>query len=385
MPAGSSNSKFGSDGAGLYVHVPFCRTKCRYCAFYSVPVAKYDVAAVISAMLAELERYELDKDIKNLYIGGGSPSCLPHELLLQLANQMMLRCPSAEEFTVEVNPGQVNETLLSKLRKAGVNRLSIGAQSFIQQELDFLGRTHTTGSIHDSVRLAKSAGFDNISLDLIFAVPASTLKTWKHSLQSAIELDVRHISAYALSYEKGTPLQEMVSKGLVTPTDEDIDRLMYETAIDELERAGFQQYEISNFAKDGFQCRHNLNCWANGPYIGIGPAAASYVNGSRCANYPDIGKYVEAIENGRSAVAETETLTALERACETAVLNLRRRSGIDLAEFQTRTGFDAGELFAAPIRLYQKQGLINIENGHLFLTSNALAIADSILCDFAVV
>ena len=385
MPAGSSNSKFGSDGVGLYVHVPFCRTKCRYCAFYSVPVAEYDAVAVVSAMIAELQQYELGKGIKNLYIGGGSPSCLPQELLLQLVNRLMLRCPSAEEFTVEVNPGQVNAILLNELRKAGVNRLSIGAQSFIQQELDFLGRTHTVDSIYDSVRLAEAAGFNNISLDLIFAVPGSTLKIWKHSLQSAIELDVQHISAYALSYEEGTPLQEVLSKGQVKPTDEETDRLMYETAIDELDRAGFQQYEISNFARDGFQCRHNLNCWENGSYVGIGPAAASYRSGTRSTNYPDIGRFVEAIENGQSAVAETETLTALERACETAVLNLRRRCGIDLAEFKTRTGFDALQLFAAPIRLYQKQGLINNENGHVFLTRQALAIADSILCDFAVV
>jgi oxygen-independent coproporphyrinogen-3 oxidase len=155
--------------------------------------------------------------------------------------------------------------------------------------------------------------------------------------------------------------------------------------IDELEKAGFKQYEISNFAKDGFQCRHNLNYWANGNYIGIGPAAVSYQNGSRSINHTDIGKYLESIENGRSAVAETETLNALERACETAVLNLRRCSGIDLAEFKTRTSFDATELFAEPIRMHQKLGLMDIKDGHIFLTRDALAIADSILCDFATV
>jgi oxygen-independent coproporphyrinogen-3 oxidase len=334
-------------------------------------------------MLTELERYELGENIKNLYIGGGSPSSLPPELLLQLVNQLALRCPTAEEFTIEVNPGQVDETMLKELRKTGVNRLSIGAQSFIQQELDFLGRTHTVDSIRKSVRQGRTAGFDNINLDLIFAIPGSNLDTWKQNLRSAVELRVNHISAYALTCEDHTPLGREIASGRIDPVDEDTDRAMYELAIDELEKAGFHQYEISNFAKDGFQCRHNLNYWANGSYIGIGPSAASYLNGTRSTNYSDIGKYVRAIESGRRPVEERETLTGIERACETAVLNLRRRRGIDLEEFKTHTCFNAAQLFAAPISTYQKQGLINAENGHVFLTRSALAIADSILCDFA--
>ncbi|MFZ0033871.1 MAG: radical SAM family heme chaperone HemW, partial [Sedimentisphaerales bacterium] len=286
---------------------------------------------------------------------------------------------------IEVNPGQVDKTLLSELHKAGVNRLSIGAQSFIQRELDFLGRTHTVDCIRKSVRQGRSAGFDNISLDLIFAVPGSDLDSWKQNLRSAVDLQVDHISAYALTYEDHTPLGKASASGEIQPVDEDTDRAMYELTIDEFATAGIHQYEISNFAKEGFQCRHNLNYWANGCYTGIGPGATSYLNGTRSTNYPDIRKYVEAVESSQSTVAESETLSGLERACETAVLNLRRCSGIDLAEFKTRTGFDANDLFAAPIRMYQEQGLINTEDGHVFLTRNALAIADSILCDFAAV
>ncbi|MDD5327977.1 MAG: radical SAM family heme chaperone HemW [Phycisphaerae bacterium] len=381
----NSNSKFVSENIGLYVHIPFCRTKCRYCNFYSVPITEYDSAAVISAMIAELKRYEPDKNTKTIYIGGGSPSCLPQKLLLQLIYEVTQHAPSAEEFTVEVNPGQVDETLLNQLRKAGVNRLSIGAQSFIQQELALLGRTHNVDSIYDSVRLGRAAGFDNISLDLIFAVPCSSLDSWKQNLRRAVELQPKHISAYALTWEDNTPLGRALAAGEIQQVDEDTDREMYELTIDELGKAGLCQYEISNFAKKDFQCRHNLNYWANGSYIGIGPAAASYINGQRCTNSADIGRYVEAIESGTSPAAETETLNSLERACETAVLNLRRRRGIDLAEFKTRTGFDAAELFAEPIRMYQQQGLINAEDGHVFLTRKALAIADSILCDFAAV
>jgi oxygen-independent coproporphyrinogen-3 oxidase len=382
---GNSDSKFDSDGPGLYVHVPFCRAKCRYCGFYSRPIAEYDAEAVVSAMIAEMERFELGDGIKTIYIGGGSPSALEREHLLRLVGRAKQRCPAAEEFTVEVNPGQVDMELLRELRTAGVNRLSIGAQSFNQRELDFLGRGHTVDCTRRVVRQGRSAGFDNISLDLIFAVPGTGLDSWKHNLRSAIELQVEHISAYGLSYEDGTPLSRDLAAGLIEAVDEDTDRAMFELTIDELAQAGIDQYEISNFAKHGFECRHNLNYWANGSYAGIGPDAASYLNGTRSSNFADIDKYVRAVTSGESTVESSETLSGLERACETAVLNLRRRCGIDLAQFKSRTGYDALELFAEPIRRYQEMGLIEVNSGGVWLTRQALGIADSILCDFAIV
>ena len=378
-------SGFNSENVGLYVHVPFCRTKCRYCAFYSEPIADYDADAVVDAMITELQRYELVESIKTIYLGGGSPSSLPHKLLLRLTKKLMFLCPEAEEFTIEVNPGQVDKTLLNKLRKAGVNRLSIGAQSFIQKELDFLGRRHTVDSIRNSVLQGKSAGFDNISLDLIFAIPGSNLKSWKQNLHSAVKMEIEHISAYALTYENCTPLGRAHATGEIQTIDEDTDRAMYELTVEELENAGMHQYEISNFTRDGFQCRHNLNYWANGSYIGIGPGATSYLHSQRSTNYPDINKYTEAVKSNQSTIAECETLNDIERACETAVLNLRRRYGIDLAEFKTLTDFDAEELFESPIRMNKEQGLINTSDGRIFLSRGALAIADSVLCDFAAV
>lgn len=378
----SSNSQF-DPGAGLYIHVPFCRTKCRYCGFYSEPIAEHDAAAVVSAMIAEMKRHELGEGIRTIYIGGGSPSCLPPEHLLWLVRHAAQRYPAAAEFTVEVNPGQVDAELLRQLREEGVNRLSVGAQSFIQRELDFLRRGYAVDSIDQVVHQARTAGFDNISLDLIFAVPGSSLQSWKQNLQAAIALAVNHISAYSLTYEDRTPLAKDAAAGLVTPVDEDTDRAMYELTIDELARAGMDQYEISNFARPGFECRHNLNYWANGSYVGIGPGATSYLNGARNTNVADIHEYLRAISTGSSAAGASETLTARERACETAVLNLRRRCGIDLAEFSSRTGFDPMELFAEPIRTYREQGLIEKNEGRIFLTREALGIADSILCDFA--
>jgi len=363
------------------VHIPFCKAKCRYCGFYSEPIANHDSGRLVSAILKEMSRYDLGRAVKTVYIGGGSPSCLPAEQLLQLVRE----CPTAEEFTIEVNPGQTNEKIVGQLRRLGVNRLSIGSQSFTQSELDFLGRSHKVDCIGRAVKQGRRTGFENISLDLIFAVPNSTLKSWRHSLKSAVDSDVQHISAYSLTYEKATPLQKAVEDGEVIPIDEETDRAMYEMAIDELEKAGFRQYEISNFAKSGFECSHNLVYWANKPYVGIGPTAASYWHGKRSSNIADIKKYIEMIEQGGSAVVESETPNDVEIACETAVLNLRRRNGINLTEFKTHTGFDALELFAEPIKLYKEMGLIENTDGRIFLTRGALPIADSVLCDFAAV
>ena len=328
-------------------------------------------------------QYDHIETFQTVYIGGGSPSCLPAEQLLRLIREITSHWPKPEEFTIEVNPGQVNKGIFSQLRTAGVTRISIGAQSFNPDELTFLGRRHSVGDTGRAVEMARQAGFENIGLDLIFAIPHSTLSSWKYSLCSAIDLGVQHISAYALTYEEGTPLQKSVEAGEVAPVDEETDRQMYETTIDELEKAGFKQYEISNFAKPGFECKHNLNYWANKPYIGVGPAAGAYWNGKRTLNISDIKKYIEAIEQGKTVIAESETPDNTQIACETAVLNLRRRCGIILDEFEKQTGFDAMKLFAEPIGRYQNLGLIEATDGRLFLTRDALPIADSVLCDFS--
>ena len=392
------NQKFDSEpcpsgrrAAGLYVHIPFCEAKCRYCGFYSEPIKNHAPERLVSAIIAELSEKRGPFDFAQnrqesfctIYIGGGSPSCLPAEQLLRLIREITSHWPKPEEFTIEVNPGQVNKSILSRLHTAGVTRISIGAQSFNPDELTFLGRRHSVADISRAVEMARQAGFENIGLDLIFAIPHSTLESWKYSLRSAIDLGVQHISAYALTYEEGTPLQKAVEAGKVEPVDEEIDRQMYETTIDELEKAGFKQYEISNFAKPGFECKHNLNYWANKPYIGIGPAAGAYWNGNRTLNISDIKKYIEAIEQGTTVTDESETPDNTQIACETAVLNLRRRCGIILDEFEKQTGFDAMKLFAEPIGRYRELGLIEAAEGRLFLTRGSLPIADSVLCDFS--
>lgn len=368
---------------GLYIHIPFCRTKCRYCGFYSECIDNYNSKKVIDAILVEMQRRKSTGTVGTIYIGGGSPSCLTEDDLLQLANEAVKQYPSIEEFTIEANPGQVDSLLLTELQSAGVTRLSIGAQSFNKNELEILGRAHDVNCISRAVDEARQAGFENISLDLIFAIPGSDLSSYEQNLDCAIELDVQHISSYALTYEKNTPFIKALIEGRIEPVDEEIDRAMYEMTIDTLTKAGFEQYEISNFAKRGFECKHNLNYWSNDQYIGIGPGASSYLNHVRSHNIADIDKYTQAIANNEIIIADSETLTDIERACETAILNLRRISGINLPQFKVQTRYDAEQLFAEPIEKYIEASLLAKRDDHIFLTRTALPIADSVLCDFA--
>ncbi|MGB8285087.1 MAG: coproporphyrinogen-III oxidase family protein, partial [Candidatus Aquirickettsiella gammari] len=296
--------------------------------------------------------------------------------------ELTIRAGMPTEFTIEANPTQITPQMLSRLRSSGVNRLSIGAQSFNARELAFLGRRYDPIDIARAVSDARVAGFANISLDLIFAIPGQTLATWRDTLAFAIDLGLEHISAYSLSYESDAPLFKQLQRGEIQKVDEEVDRAMYEMAIEMLGKAGIRQYEISNFARSGFECRHNLVYWSNWPWIGIGPAAASYWQGTRTTNISDVAAYMNSIASGQKHLAETETPNAIETACQTAILNLRRIKGIHFKEFRRQTGFDARELFAEPIARYQKLGLIAVEGDSIHLAADALPIADSILCDF---
>lgn len=375
--------------AGLYVHVPVCRSKCRYCGFYSVPADGVNAVRFVDGLLRELDRHE-GIEFCTAYIGGGSPTSLPADELVRLAERVRERSPRAQEFTVECNPGQVDANLLAQLREAGVNRLSFGAQSFVARELELLGRGHSVEQIEAAVLAARQAGFENVGLDLIFAVPGSTLADWQASLEAAVALNIEHVSAYSLSFEPGTVFEAWRGTGRLTTVDEELDRAMYEWTIERLDRAGLVQYEISNFARPGFECRHNLGYWANRPYVGIGPAAASCLTEGthacgvlRITNDADIERYLAAVESGRAAPAETQAVSLDDAVCETAVLNLRRRGGIDRAEFQRRTGRDAIQVFAEPIERYQAMGMIEVTDRSVRLTRQALPVADTVLCDFA--
>ncbi|MCF7976053.1 MAG: radical SAM family heme chaperone HemW [Phycisphaerae bacterium] len=377
-----SGSQTDQDSLGLYVHIPFCTSKCAYCAFYSEPVHRHDTHRLMQAIHTELAQHDT-RSVCTAYIGGGSPSSLPTSELTDLVKAIMSRCPDLAEFTVECNPGQVTLARLKQWHDLGVNRLSMGAQSFDAGELRCLGRSHDADTIKTAVHLARQAGFNNLSLDLIFAICGSTPATWQASLNQAIALHPEHISAYALTLEPGTPLAEAVAQGRQLAVDESTDMAMYEQAIAALTQAGYEQYEISNFARPGYTCRHNLGTWLNHPYLGIGPSAASSSGTTRTQNFSDIKTYVAAMESGVSPVETSVATRPMDRICETAVLNLRTRHGIDVQRFRQVTGQDPHVLFAGPIRRYCEQGLLTIEENRIFLTARALPIADSVLCDFA--
>jgi oxygen-independent coproporphyrinogen III oxidase len=336
-------------------------------------------------MKQELSLYGRQDPFKTIFLGGGSPSVLEESLLLELVQWARHYAQSQAEFTVEINPGQTSLSLFEQLKASGVNRISIGAQSFDDKELEFLGRIHASADIVRCFTDARKAGFDNIGLDLIFALPGSTLQSWQNSLRRAIELKPQHISAYSLTYEEDTPLVQSLNSGQIEKVDEELDRQQYEVAIDTLESAGLIQYEISNFAQPGLECRHNLRYWQNQSYIGLGPAAASWCNSKRTENISDLEKWLQCISDGRFAYENEHFLTAEDFACETAVLNLRTRFGIMPVEFQQQTGYDMQQLFAEPITQYLKDGLLEWHQNRLRLTRQALPIADKILCDFAAI
>ncbi|NQV34388.1 MAG: radical SAM family heme chaperone HemW [Phycisphaeraceae bacterium] len=368
--------------SAVYVHIPFCASKCTYCAFYSEPVSRHNTQRLMQAIHKELSQADT-RSVRTVYVGGGSPSCLPAHQLFDLVKAIRNQCPNIEEFTVECNPGQVNPDMLTCLHDLGVNRLSMGAQSFDPEELQRLQRGHTAQTVCTAVHQARQAGFENLSLDLIFAICGSTQVTWQASLDKAIALDPDHISAYALTLEPNTPLALAVTQGQLNAMDAATDRAMYEQAIDTLTRAGYEQYEISNFAKPGHACEHNLGTWHNLPYLGFGPSAASYDGYLRTQNVSDIKAYVDALESGQSPVKESVFISPADRICETAVLNLRTRHGIDVKRFVRDTGQDPHLLFAGAIQKHHEQGFLTIKQDRLCLTDRALPIADSVLCDFA--
>jgi oxygen-independent coproporphyrinogen-3 oxidase len=367
----------------VYIHIPFCKSKCLYCGFYSKPPNQYDVKKVLNAEIAELKKASFSKPAQTLYIGGGSPASVGINSLCDFLSKVVELTGKADEFTVEINPADADENLLVNLKNIGVNRISIGAQSFIQSELDFLGRKYSAEKIDQTIKAARLAGFKNIGIDLIFAIPNSTLQNWRQTIKKAIQSDVQHISAYSLSFEKNTPLEKTKSAGKVKAVDEELDRKMYETVIKELTKAGFEHYEISNFAKPGFKCRHNLTYWKNDFYLGIGPAAASFSGDYRIENISDIDKYVGYIENNKDVAAERIKISLLEKASQTAVLGLRLTEGIDLKEYQQKTGFDIYKFFGKSIEKNLNLKLLQLKDNRLSLTKQAMPIADSVLCDFA--
>lgn len=371
---------------GLYVHVPFCPRKCGYCDFYSITPDDSLVAGYVDAVLSELDAVVAEGRVRveTIFVGGGTPTFLPESPLARLMERLAQICRTHRvvEFSVEANPASLTEEKAFLLRQAGVNRISIGAQSFVVAELEALERLHRPEDVVAGVELVRRVGFEHLNLDLIFGIPGQTLDSWHQSLEAAIDLGPDHVACYGLTYEPGTPLALRRDSGQITAIDEEVETEMYIQAIDRLAEAGLRQYEISNFARPGGQCRHNLRYWRNQPGIGVGPAAASYLGGCRWRNVVSVEEYISRIQAGRSTAVDVECLAPVERAGEVAMLRLRTSEGIVCDEFRADTGYDAQELFAEVIRTHCGAGLLTANRDRIVLTRKGLPVADAIIRDF---
>lgn len=371
---------------GLYVHVPFCTSKCGYCDFYSHPAQPESFAPLVDALLIELECAVLRRDVRveTIFVGGGTPTVLPLDQLERLLGRLheIARRDASVEFTIEANPATVDSAKAALLRDCGVDRVSMGAQSFNPRELAVLDRRHKPDDVPASLEILRQAGLSRFNLDLIFGIPGQTLESWLHSLRAAVDLEPEHLSCYGLTYEPGTPLHHRQARGQISALDEDLERDMFLATAETLGRAGYRQYEISNYARAGFECRHNLRYWQNLPGVGIGPSAASYWQGRRWRNIPDTAEYVRRMIQRGSPAVDFETLSPLERAGETAMLSLRLLDGIDCDAFRQTTGYDPTDLFADVIRKHTDGGLLTVGNGRIALSPRGLLVGDAVMADF---
>jgi len=323
---------------GLYIHVPFCREKCLYCDFYSALYSETLADSYISVILNELQG--LNQRFSSIYIGGGTPSILNLDLLDKLLSGLKKFITPGMEFTIEANPESVDSEKLKLFLDKGVNRISMGVQSFDDKKLKLLGRIHDAKGAMDAIELSKKSGFENISIDMIFGSSGEDLKAWKLELEKAAGCAARHISCYSLSYEKGTPLFRMREKNRIVALDDDVLAEMYGYTMSYLPSKGFDHYEVSNFSKPGFECAHNLNYWDNLPYIGLGPSAVSYIDGTRSENVRDVEEYIDRYVKGVSLITYSENLSGIRMARETSAVKIRTRQGIDYDWFKNKTGFD---------------------------------------------
>jgi oxygen-independent coproporphyrinogen-3 oxidase len=366
-----------------YIHVPFCVHRCGYCDFTLVARRDDLIDAYLEALAIDLARLERPREVDTLFFGGGTPTHLPAPQLAQLMSLARRWFPPAPgaEICVEANPAGLDDAKVAVLAEAGVNRVSLGVQSFNTAVLELLERDHRGHDIPAVVERVRHS-IPNLGLDLIFGVPGQTLELWRATLTSALALDPTHLSTYGLTFEKGTAFQSRLDKGLLHRCDEECEREMYALTMDELPRAGFEQYELSNFARPGFRCRHNEVYWAGRPFFGFGPGAARYALGRRELNHRSVTTWINRVLAGRSPIAESEELSPEERARELVMLNLRRCSGLDLIEFHEQTGFDFRQLAGDALPKHLRQGLLEEQDGHVRLTREGRFLADTVFAEY---
>ena len=368
--------------AGIYIHIPFCKQRCSYCAFYSTTL--YNIRErYVDALCKEIamrKEYAANAPIETIYFGGGTPSTLTLEQLQKICNTIydVHSVSPTAEVTIECNPDDLTPEFLTQLRRLPFNRISMGVQSFNDTQLKRLGRRHNAEKARQAVKNAREAGYDNISIDLIFALPGSNLSDWEHDLENAIALRPDHLSAYNLTYEEGTPMHRALERGDFAELSEEENVEQFQMLIAKLKEAGYRHYEISNFALPGRESRHNSNYWNDTPYIGCGAAAHSYNGTSRQWNIADIQEYIKGIESSTPNF-EIEELTEEERYNDTILTRLRTAKGIPLGWMKERF---SEKLYNYLLRSAEKEialGNLKEEDGHLSLTEKGIFISDAVI------
>ena len=361
-----------------YVHIPFCTQICYYCDFSKVFIKNKPVDSYLEHLLQEFHSYGIQK-LRTLYIGGGTPTALSAPQLEVLLDGLTknLDLSVLEELTIEANPGDLDEDKIAVLKNSVVNRVSLGVQTFDDKMLKKIGRSHLEKDIYENIDRLKLAGFDNISIDLIYALPGQTMEQVKDNVAKAIALDIPHMSLYSLILENHTVFMNRMRRGKLPLPKEEVEAEMFEYIIAELERAGFEHYEISNFSKPDFESRHNLMYWDNAEYYGIGAGASGYVNGVRYKNHGPIRHYLKAVEEGNARITE-EHLTLREQMEEEMFLGLRKKSGVSMTRFEEKFARSFEDVYGQVVRDLCHQGLLQVEGQQIRMTKKGLFLGDTV-------
>ena len=361
-----------------YVHIPFCTQICYYCDFSKVFIKNQPVDSYLEHLIEEYDSYDIKK-LRTLYIGGGTPTALSAPQLAFLLEKLTdkLDLSYLEELTIEANPGDLDEEKIAVLKESPVNRVSLGVQTFNDRMLKQIGRSHLEKDIYENIAYLKKAGFDNISIDLIYALPNQTMEDVKINVAKAIALDIPHMSLYSLILENHTVFMNRMRRGKLHLPKEDLEAEMFDYIIAELEKAGFEHYEISNFSKPGFESCHNLMYWDNAEYDGIGAGASGYVDGVRYKNHGPIRYYLQAVEAGNARVQE-EALTLKEQMEEEMFLGLRKKSGVSKKRFEEKFGISFEGQYGAVVSELTQQGLLVEDKDIVRMTKHGLFLGDTV-------
>ena len=373
--------------AGIYIHIPFCKQKCLYCDFVSEPGCNADMKEYQSALMNEIESTEIKEEVDSIFFGGGTPSVYPVEYIEEILGLIKSKWKISRkcEITIEVNPGTVDLEKLNKYKEAGINRISMGLQSANDNELKKLGRIHNFSDFVMSYENVRKAGFDNVNIDIMSAIPGQTLDSYKQTLKKVVEMKPEHISSYSLIVEEGTPFFEWYGedgKKQEELPDEDIEREMYYFTKEYLEKMGYKRYEISNYAKNDYECRHNLKYWERINYYGFGVAAASLADNVRYKNISDRKLYIRKKGDINEIREEVTLIPEIEQMEEYMFLGLRKISGVNMTEFFNTFNVSIQEIYGDVIEKHIEKGLCVIEKDYLRLTEIGIDISNSVMADY---